>query len=538
MAISSPLDIAKCICWIDPNHSTVTLEGGAGSRIASITDESGHNNDFSVFSGAGPTIAAAYLNSHDVMACGGFLIGPNLFSGLTEGEGIIFVKVATDNGDNGIWSFGSAGRVFYASSFDNKLYDNFGSNAEHSATVNPTPLLTDWNVYGVVSKANDWRQYLNGTQIFPTVTNTVGWASAPMIGRGPGGNNMTGHIAALYLFNAELTTQERADMYDYIVNKAFAVPLPDPPEDPVGGESGDTSELSDTSADTDNTFTAEAGAAIVGSFGYRASFGGTTAAAWGELVFTDQDDKTFTEKFRLGASFALPADGDKVTVFELLLADDTPVVQVQVRRNDAKTGGFEVAIVHGGQTDVDSGSIATGDVVAVKIRHKANAGAGKLEALVNGCVISNKTALSNVTDVIGKLRFGVTDPPDDPDDPPTDGDGDFDDVGVGDPATASDLTASPSTATVKVGKSQALSASVLDADGDPMPNESITWDVDDEDVATLSASSGASITATGEAKGTATVTATSGVFSADVELTILAAGSGRRRAAWLPVFRR
>jgi hypothetical protein len=47
-------------------------------------------------------------------------------------------------------------------------------------------------VGGFRSKASDWRYFLNGTQIFNTGTNTVGWTTAPRIGSSGDGDNISG----------------------------------------------------------------------------------------------------------------------------------------------------------------------------------------------------------------------------------------------------------------------------------------------------------------------------------------------------------
>lgn len=226
MAITDPTDISKCIGWYDPNVGAPTLEGGAGSRVASIPDNSGLGHTFSIFSGAGPLIASANLNGKDVLDChtsAGFLdANSDIYSGLTSGEGIIYAKAV---GGEGLWG---GGRAFaptrFPSSFDGHVNDEWGSTVLHDAGT-PAVALTSWRVYSVVSKSGEWTCRLDNSVQFTTATNTVSFNPAMRVGRSYS-SNFDGYIGAWYFFNAELTSTERSDMYDYITNVAFAPAAP------------------------------------------------------------------------------------------------------------------------------------------------------------------------------------------------------------------------------------------------------------------------------------------------------------------------
>lgn len=108
-------------------------------------------------------------------------------SALTASTVFLVVKLVADpptSGKTGLWDFGSAAGSGQSTHFpwtDGVIYDEWGTTARKS-TVNPTPALTSWRLYEVISAASNWRSFLDGTSLFTTATNTVGFSTTPRLG--------------------------------------------------------------------------------------------------------------------------------------------------------------------------------------------------------------------------------------------------------------------------------------------------------------------------------------------------------------------
>jgi len=105
-------------------------------------------------------------------------------SAFTEGEHFILMKLANDppsGGDIGaLHTFGTAVNTNHIPYTDGTVYDGFGSNARKT-TVDPTPSFASWRLYSAYSTSGDWANYVDGTQIYSTATNTVGFNAAAYI---------------------------------------------------------------------------------------------------------------------------------------------------------------------------------------------------------------------------------------------------------------------------------------------------------------------------------------------------------------------
>lgn len=140
---------------------------------------------------------------------------PDFLTGFTEGEVYLVGQLVADppasGGRSGLWYMGSAvgGSVNTHFPFtDGVIYDQFGTDTRKT-TVNPTPSLTSKFIYNVVSKSGEWTSRLNGTQIFTTATNTVGWSTVPRIGQGSSSFSYDGYIFEIAVLSVERTSLER-----------------------------------------------------------------------------------------------------------------------------------------------------------------------------------------------------------------------------------------------------------------------------------------------------------------------------------------
>lgn len=119
--------------------------------------------------------------------------------------------------DAGPINFGTAAASNHYTFTDGNIYNGDLSNVR-KPVGNPTPSVVAWNISGVTSAANDWKYYLNGTQLFTTATNTVGLSGAPDIGRSFT-QFFDGYVAEVVLCNGVLSQANREKMEGYLAHK-------------------------------------------------------------------------------------------------------------------------------------------------------------------------------------------------------------------------------------------------------------------------------------------------------------------------------
>jgi hypothetical protein len=114
--------------------------------------------------------------------------GASAFSALSGGAEVFLIgrrdaDPPPTDATSPIWVMGSSGDgsslVPYS---DGNVYEDFGSTTRKSAG-NPAASLASPFSYNVVSIAGEFTVRVNGTQLYTTATNTVGWSATPRLGR-------------------------------------------------------------------------------------------------------------------------------------------------------------------------------------------------------------------------------------------------------------------------------------------------------------------------------------------------------------------
>lgn len=196
-----------------------------GDAIATWTDKSGQGNDLTQSSGSlKPLFKQGAVGGRPALLFDGvddFLTVPNFLSAFTAGEVFLVFKRTIEtppsSAKSGLWEFGTSSNATNFPFTNGIIYDDWGTNTRKT-TVDPSPALASPNIYNVISASGEWTSNLNGTQIYTTASNTVGFTTTPSIGR----SQVTGldifydgYIAELLIFNAKLGTTDR----DYVKNQ-------------------------------------------------------------------------------------------------------------------------------------------------------------------------------------------------------------------------------------------------------------------------------------------------------------------------------
>lgn len=234
-----PDDLTGLELWYDAAQLTGFSEN---QEISTLTDFSGnarHGTGFAVPLGGGTKPTYKGSAGPNSQPCMNFFIGyfdvPNFMTAFTAGNVFAVVRINADppastgicGSPVGHWTADAALDSLYPFT-DGIIYESFGSTVRKT-TVNPTPSLTSWRLYEIRSAAGAWSNHLDGTQLFSTGTNTVGWSTTPYIGRSLAGITATlqGDIAEVIFFSRVLddTTERKVVIHTYLNTKyGFSLP--------------------------------------------------------------------------------------------------------------------------------------------------------------------------------------------------------------------------------------------------------------------------------------------------------------------------
>lgn len=194
--------IGDAVIYLRTDLATNAITDAGAGAVSAVADISGNNNHaVMVTAGNRPTIETVGINGLRGIrhAAGDYLDLPNVFSGLTVAEVFLVAKrdvdPPTEANLSGLWDFGTDTQNTALPWIDSNVYDDFGTTIRKNPG-NPAASLASPFLYNVVTAAGEWTARVNGTQLYTTSTNTVGFNTAPRFG----GSGMTGSGPAVYAF--------------------------------------------------------------------------------------------------------------------------------------------------------------------------------------------------------------------------------------------------------------------------------------------------------------------------------------------------
>ena len=196
---------------LDPASITVAND----APIPSAPDSSGNNRNATGASDFEPVLnVISHFNTFRFDNGKYFHLGD--YSSLTSAEIFIVRKLDADppeTGVGGTWLFGTSGENTHNPYPATRvIYDDFGSTTRKT-TVAPESNLSDWHIYSAYSAANSWGNFLNGTQLFETTTNSVAFSTAAKMGQSlSAGIDLNGNIAYMVAFPRKFSTSERGEV--------------------------------------------------------------------------------------------------------------------------------------------------------------------------------------------------------------------------------------------------------------------------------------------------------------------------------------
>lgn len=160
----------------------------------------------------------------------GYFTLPDFLTGFTAGHGFAVMKKQQDPPTSStpcaVLSDWGTGGIDVIPFTDGKLYCAFGTNARKDNITNSVGTMTNWRLYEERSASGAWSNYLDGTQLHTTGTNTVAWSTTPKIGfTGGASGGLEGDFAECFFFSRILNSTELQTIYDYIQAK-YGITLP------------------------------------------------------------------------------------------------------------------------------------------------------------------------------------------------------------------------------------------------------------------------------------------------------------------------
>jgi len=216
-----PSTIANLELWLHPRNITA----GNGNPIDTWPDSSGNARDATAVAGARPTYhSSGGANGQPYAQADGTddaMQLPDFATGFTAGH--LFIVLQIDNDPPG--ATGQSGCPFRASTSAGDasfypdtlgdIYENWGSTTRKTIG-NPALNLTTWHVYEVLSKSGAYTVWHNGTQIFTTATNTVGFTTVLRLFLNANANRMDGNMSELIFFSRDITGGEVTTVKTYL----------------------------------------------------------------------------------------------------------------------------------------------------------------------------------------------------------------------------------------------------------------------------------------------------------------------------------
>lgn len=236
----SPSDLSGLELWLKANSLT-SLSNDA--EIATWSDSSGNGRDATgvlrtnkkprLRTTEGPNSMPAVILV-DSIGDGGHFTLPNFMTGFTAGNVFFVVKLTQNPVGLGVQDaasvtgdWGSGGDAYYHFPTDSKIYDDFGTTARKNAIAHTGQALTSWQTIDVRSASGAWSYHMSGTQLLSTGTNTVGWGTAPKIGRVATNTKfMRGWVAEIILYSRVLSSSEKFNTIHTYLNNKYALGLP------------------------------------------------------------------------------------------------------------------------------------------------------------------------------------------------------------------------------------------------------------------------------------------------------------------------
>lgn len=189
------------------------------ASVAQLTDESGNDRHATQASGALRAVFKTNVaNGQPAFRFTGsqWYALPNFMTGFTEGEFFVVMRSAADgaasSATSGLGEFGASIDVSHIPFTDRRILTEWGSTVRKDAGI-PAGSRTNVTLLNFISKSGEYTVNVDGAAQYTTASNTVGFPSAPFIGKDTSGFGdifFDGWWFELIFFPVVRTSPERA----------------------------------------------------------------------------------------------------------------------------------------------------------------------------------------------------------------------------------------------------------------------------------------------------------------------------------------
>jgi hypothetical protein len=188
-------------------------------QITTWADQASSNNGSQGAAAWQPTYIVSGINGLPSVQFHGSnnrLIIAQFMYGSSEAEVFLVGKLDNDPPASlskaGVWYFGmDISSYSELPGTDGVIRDRFGSTVLHDTGYNTGGTLASPFLYNVSTRSGDWTARLNGTQIYSTPTNVVGWSGAHFLGSSFGlSNYFDGLMSRVLIYSPVLSVDQRA----------------------------------------------------------------------------------------------------------------------------------------------------------------------------------------------------------------------------------------------------------------------------------------------------------------------------------------
>jgi hypothetical protein len=139
---------------------------------------------------------------------------------LSEGELFMLAMHTTASGGQTIYSLAASiaddVNSYIPNGIGGQIFDSFGTTIRKNGIANSISQNT-WFIYNSSSKNGEWRNAVDGVELFSTASNTSGFASSPIFGTSSTGSRWPGgRLIALFIFSQVLTAPQRDLVNSYL----------------------------------------------------------------------------------------------------------------------------------------------------------------------------------------------------------------------------------------------------------------------------------------------------------------------------------
>lgn len=192
-------------------------------------DYSGYGNDaFQTIAGSRPTVTGNAVNGkpavHFVGGSAQYFTLPNFLSGATSAEAVVVIRATSKAANSGFWRFGTSAGDYFQNGNGN-VYDGFGSTTRY-LEGGLSQDITQFHVYQVSSQAGLWQSWVDGVPFYRSITNSVAFSTAPLLGLNNDGYGFSGDIAEIAVYNRALSDTERNSALAYLSQKYSIISAP------------------------------------------------------------------------------------------------------------------------------------------------------------------------------------------------------------------------------------------------------------------------------------------------------------------------